>query len=405
MIDAIERLIRWVDWVAPIVLAISLFIWLMLAVVLIAGRLLYDRHLRVFRIVEARGGGADVQRILSRLPATVIAHAASDPATPARTATVLARHVVSRLGIGRLVRAASRHAGRRNDTRRVVALRLLARAGHPAHISLLDAALHSDREDVVDAVVSLLGTLEEEEAATLLIGALRERLFQMSRVATELDHFHLDIPHLIRPLLDATDPDIRYWGAALAARYLNIDDYSDSVLRLTRDVAPKVRKAAIQSLRNWPAAGVAGEAARLTADPVFYVRVHAARTLAATRNAGVSQYIVRLLGDPNWWVRLAARESLVSFGSAIVPAVFPLLKSPDANVAQGAAEVLHNVGYVDAMLRKAAGCREEVAVTCLGPLIAAGGELMLSTALARYSTAEMPALARLEPALRRAAHR
>lgn len=404
MIDAIEQVIRWVDSVAPVVLAISLLVWLVLAVVLIAGRLLYDRHYRVFKVVQGRGDSADVRRMLARLPAGVIARAASDPATPAGTATVLARHVVSRLGIERLVRTASR-PGHRDDMRRVAALRLLARAGHPAHIPLLDAALHSNREEVVDAVVSLLGTLAEEEAANLLVRALRERLFQMSRVATELDHFHLDIPHLIRPLLDATDPGIRYWGAALAARYLNIGDYSDSVLRLTRDAEPKVRKAAIQSLRNWPAAGVAAEAARLTRDPVFYVRVHAARTLAATRDASVAHYIVPLLGDANWWVRLAARESLVSLGPAIVPAVLPLLESPDAGLAEGAAEVLHNVGYVDEILRKAAGCREKVAVACLGPLVAAGGELMLSTALARYSAAEMPALVRLEPALRRAAHR
>ena len=177
------------------------------------------------------------------------------------------------------------------------------------------------------------------------------------------------------------------------------------MLRLTLDAEPKVRKAAIQSLRNWPAAGVARAAARLTRDPVFYVRVHAARTLAATRDASVPHYIVPLLGDANWWVRLAARESLVSLGPAIVPAVLPLLAAADSGVAEGAAEVLHNVGYVDEMLRKAARCREEVAVSCLGPLMAAGGEPMLATALARYSTAEMPALARLEPALRRAAHR
>jgi hypothetical protein len=39
----------------------------------------------------------------------------------------------------------------------VRALRLLALAGHPALLPLLDAALHSGRDIVVDAAVSLLG--------------------------------------------------------------------------------------------------------------------------------------------------------------------------------------------------------------------------------------------------------
>jgi HEAT repeat protein len=257
----------------------------------------------------------------------------------------------------------------------------------------------------VDAAVSLLGKLEQEAAAKLLVGALRERLFQTSRVATELDHFRLGISYLIRPLLDATEPGPRYWGAALAARYIDTDGFSEALLRLTGDVEPMVRKAAIQSLRNSAAAGLAREAARLTRDEVFYVRAHAARTLAASRDPGVLPYIVPLLADPEWWVRLAARESLASMGPMVVRAVHPLLNSPNAVVAEGAAEILYNVGYVDAMFRKAAKCREEEALALLRSLLAAGGEMLLSSALARYSGAEMPALARLEPALRRAARR
>lgn len=405
MIDAIEQFIRWVNSIAPVVLAITLFVWLVLTVGLLAGRLLSDRYQRVFRAIGRRRDGADVHRILSGLPAVVVARAALDPSTPPVTAPILARHVVSRLGAERVVRAASRHAGRRDVGRCIRALRLLALAGHPALLALLDAALHSGRDIVVDAAVSLLGKLEDEQAANLLVGALRERLFQTSRVATELDHFHIPIGHLVRPLLDETDAGLRYWGAALAARYRNVDGYSDALLRLTRDAESKVRKAAIQSLRNSSAPGVAREAARLTSDLAFYVRGHAARTLAATRDTSAARQVLPLLGDPDWWVRWAARECLASFGSAVVPMVLPLLGSPDASIAEGAAEILHNVGYVDEVFRRAAGLREEEAVILLRPLVVAGGELLISTALARYSTAEVPTLARLEPALRRAARR
>lgn len=405
MIDAIEQFIRWVNSVAPVVLAIALFFWLVLTVRLLAGRLVFDRYQRVFRAVGRQHDGADVQKILSRLPAPVVARAALDPATPATTAPILARHVVLRLSAERVVRAASRDAGRRDAGGRVRALRLLALAGHPALLSLLDAALHSGRDIVVDTAVSLLGKLEDEEAANLLMGALRERLFQTSRVATELDHFHIPVGHLIRPLLDETDADLRYWGAALAARYLSVDGYSEALLRLTRDAEPKVRKAAILSLRNFSSPEVKREAARLTGDPVFYVRAHAARTLVATRDTSAAQHVLPLLRDPDWWVRLAAQECLASYGSAVVPAVLPLLDSTDPAMAEGAVAILHNVGYVDGMVRKAAGRREEEAVALLRPLVAAGGELLISTVLARYSAAETPALARLESALRRAAHR
>lgn len=405
MIDAIEQFIRWVNSVAPVVLAITLFVWLVLTAVLLAGRLRYDRYQRVFRAVARRRDGADVQRILAGLPARVVAHAALDPATPAATAPILARHVVSRLGAERVVRAASRHTGRGDVGRRVRALRLLALAGHPALLSLLDAALHSGRDIVVDAAVSLLGKLEDERAANLLVGALRERLFQTSRVATELDHFHVPIAHLIRPLLDATDAGLRYWGAALAARYVADDGFAASLARLTRDAEPRVRKAAIQSLRTSSDPRMALEAARLTGDAVFYVRAHAARTLVVSRHPQAASYILPLLRDPDWWVRLAAQECLVSYGSAIVPEVLPLVESTDPALADCAAAILHNVGYVDEIVRSAAGRREEEAVTLLRPLVAAGGEMLISTLLARYPAAEMPALARLESALRGAARR
>ncbi len=403
MISTIERFIGWVDAVSPIVLAVALLIWLALSGALIVGRVLHDRYQRVFRVVEGRRGGSDVQRILSALPARVVARAAADPATAPTTATVLARHFIARSGTRRLVRIAQHSHSQRGDMRRVAALRLLARAGYPALMPLLQQALHSQREDVVDAVVSLLGTLADPDAAALLTGALRERLYQPSRVATELDHFHVPVPDLVLPLLAAADAGLRYWGAALAARYLDVGDTAAQVLHLTADAEPRVRKAAIQSLRYFPDAGVAPAAVRLTGDPVFYVRVHAARTLAACRDVALAGHIVRLLGDADWWVRLAARESLASFGLPIVPAVLPLLDSTDPFVAEGVAEVLHNVGYVDEMLNKALACRVDVAVACFRPLLAAGGEILVSNALARHASARSPALLRLEPALRAAA--
>src|SRR6187455_2533054 len=112
MIDAIEQFIWWVNSVAPVVLAVTLVVWLALTAGLLGGRLLSDHYQRVFRAVGGRGDGADVQRILAGLPARVVAQAALDPATPATTAPILARHVVSRLGAERVVRAASGHTGR-----------------------------------------------------------------------------------------------------------------------------------------------------------------------------------------------------------------------------------------------------------------------------------------------------
>ena len=61
MIDAIEQFIRWVNSVAPVALAITLFVWLVLTVVLLVGRQLSDRYQRILRSVgrgrEGRVGG------------------------------------------------------------------------------------------------------------------------------------------------------------------------------------------------------------------------------------------------------------------------------------------------------------------------------------------------------------
>ena len=368
--------------------------WAFLTIWLLAGRALHDRHHRGVRVTRHRlvprgkeqapeQHAERARALLARLPARSLERLAADAGMPQWLAEPFAVHTVARQGAARFLRAASSHRGERGRWKRIAALRILCAASHPEAPAQLERALLAGDPDVAGAAVSLLGTQSSRPAAELLVRALRERLHPPSRVAARLDRFPIDVPDLITPLGRDADPVIRFWGATLLARYGAWPEVGPALAGLAIDGDPSVRKAAVESLGVVGGPDAAAIALRLLEDPVWYVRAHAARALGDLERHELAPRVLPLLADEQWWVRAAAKDALQAMGPAAADAVAGFLEHPDRFARNGAAEVLQNLGVLDAIAGRAALGEASAAERALLDKAAAAGGIVPATGIVR----------------------
>jgi HEAT repeat protein len=374
---------------------LSYLIWLGLAAYVLITRAIHDamhRNLRATRVLlrqkidEAATPSEltrELERLLERVPLRQLERAAADSSTPDWLGHPVATYVAKRLS-RRLIRRASRHRTERGRWRRIAALQILARAYRTAAMPLLERAVEDDDAEVAAAAVRILGALETQDAADILVDALRRQTAAGGQIAPRLDEFAVEVPNAIRPLLLERDPKLRFWGATLVGRYSELAGLGDELAALTNDPDSEVRAAAVRTLARvgGPLAERAAVAALSDDEP--FVRVHAARalgTLGATRTAAL---VATLLADRDWWVRSAAKQTLESFGRAAEEVLFMYLEHADEFARNGAAEVLQNIGVVDtlvdgAVLEPDAGPKTEL----LGKVVRAGGDGLAAAAAER----------------------
>jgi HEAT repeat protein len=115
-------------------------------------------------------------------------------------------------------------------------------------------------------------------------------------------------------------------------------------------------------------------------DPAWFVRVHAARSAAHLAGAAAAPAVTHLLSDSRWWVRTAAKDALRAIGRDALPALIPILGSPDRFARNGAAEVLQDIGVVDQL------AVQEPQSPLLARIYAAGGERLREAAELRAAT-------------------
>jgi HEAT repeat protein len=182
--------------------------------------------------------------------------------------------------------------------------------------------------------------------------------------------------HLLHLLRDA-DPAVRFWAATLLAPYVGFGD--TALVALTRDEDANVRAAAVEALATRSGGEVREAVLALLDDPAWFVRVHAARAAGHVAGAAAAPDIARLLADERWWVRTAAKDALEGIGPDAVPALVPVLSSPDRFARNGAAEVLQDIGLVDHL------ALESPQSPLLARIYAAGGQKFREAAEARIA--------------------
>jgi HEAT repeat protein len=380
--------------------------WVCLSAFVILSRALYDRRhgavrdtqrrLRASIVVSSEGHMLVPDSLLAQLPESVVEEIAADSLTPKWQAETLASYVLRQRGKQELIQRASTHHGPGGKRSRIAALRILALAGEPGVIPLLDQAVHDKDPDIVGAAVAVLGGINEESAAHILIDVLRSRPYSPSRVATQLDRFSEPISHLLLPLLRHPIPVVRFWGATLMSRYASPEINAELAL-LGHDPDPGVRKAAVETLGKIGGPHSTETAVALIEDPVWFVRAHAARALGDLQRVDLCDLVTPLLADLEWWVRTAAKDSLEAMGPDVAGPLIEVLSSPDPFARNGAAEVLQNLGILDALITESIQTDYEHSerVELIGKILAAGGPDLIRIAVARADPAIAAAALRL----------
>ena len=351
-------------------LVITAILWIALSAYVVINRMLYDRRQR--RLMDDARDLADpavaslptierspaMRRTLSNLSRQNVYRLVSRTDVPAALNEFSAAYATEYVGADQISRDASSDS-RRGKWRRISALFALADVKAPDAHEQLENALADPDVDVSNAAAVVLRRVGDRRAASILIAALRRGTPAPSRVATHLDQFPLPIHDLIRPLLVDPQPHARQWAASLLMRYPDVPELAAEVAEVADDESPAVRKAALSTLGAMASAVAVPTAERRLADPVSYVRSTAIRVLARhgaletddARRQAIASWIAPSLADSAWEVRSAAKESLVELGSTTWRKVATQLESPDEFARNGAAEVLQNLGMVDATVK------------------------------------------------------
>jgi len=327
--------------VALVVLAFALPAWILLSLVIVLGRLRYERkrHAPVSRVLSPRAAERLVRRV-RRSPRTEW-----------------------------------------GKWRRIAALAQLEQAHHPAVSRLIRPVLADSDPRIVTAAVRTLGDIGDAWAIDLLISALRGGTGSRSRVAAELERLAPAPASKLLPLVRDPNPVVRFWGATLLKPYPELGE--SSLIALTWDADANVRAAAVETLGTRSGGDVGAAILASLGDAEWFVRVHAARAAGHVLGASAAPTITRLLADERWWVRTAAKDALRGLGTEAVPSLLSVLTHDDLFARNGAAEVLQDVGFVDFL------ALDNPSSPLLERIYAAGGEKLREAAEARVEGAEI----------------
>ena len=380
--------------ILALILGALVLTWVGIFAFVVATRALYDVQKRLVnaarrvarrRIARAARAGTEVEvdRILRRLRVETLLRAAADTSTSLPVARVFSRHLLRRAE-PRIRALLEPRSHKRARWQRVAALRVAALGGLPDAATLLRDAIRSSDEEVVSAGVRILGELATTEAQGVLIDTLRGGAFARSRVAAQLEGRAALSVEMLRPLLEDSEPIVRYWGAKLLAHSFDDPAAGDALVTAATDDSANVRAAAAESLGHDRSERATQILITLLVDPSPPVRLHAARSVGRRGTTAAAGFLAPLLHDGDWWVRTAAKRALETLGAAAVPAVTPLLQTDDEFARNGAAEILQNVGVVRALVDRVAGSTNgdgARAAAELTPILAAGGARFASLAL------------------------
>jgi HEAT repeat protein len=356
-----------------------------------------SRTIAELRRIEASGAMPELQvRELAQLAARVervtILRLATALPDRSPASEIFARSATTHHTLDWFVQQASASRSPRANWRRISALRLLAQQGYSGIVPLLGQAVADPDSEIVGAALAILGRTPDMKAAEILVNALKAGQYAPSRVATYLDQFPLPLTALLRPLLQHSEPNVRYWAVTLLAKYHDTPGLDVELRALTADAMPLVRRAAIASLARVSIAAAVDAARRMLNDPVWYVRAHAARALAEAQDPDLADAVAPLLADREWWVRTAAKDALQRMGPEVWSALVPYLDHGDPFARNGAAEVLQNIGILDSLivLEAATAKPSPTKIEMLKKIASAGGTRMTEALLDRVDQHTRP---------------
>lgn len=344
---------------------VTALLWVAASGLVVFSRLLHDlrrRRLTEIALALTDPGVASlspldrspaIRRVLDLRSRRVVYHMVTRTDLPSWVTEACAEYSLEYLGMPRMLRDAY-NTRRWRKWRRISALFALGHIRAPGTHAALAVAIRDPDAEVSAAAATILHRLGDRAAAEILVSQLRVATRSLSRVATYLDSFPIPVDDLLQPLLTDSRPAARYWAASLLCNPPHPPSLATQVEALTDDPDAGVRQAALATLGAIGGAAAMPAARRRLTDADAHVRSTALRLIGTqggkepehVRHTFAS-WITASMGDGDWDVRRTAKEALVKLGPIVQRQVAAQLRSSDAFVRDGAAEVMQNMGIAD----------------------------------------------------------
>jgi hypothetical protein len=277
---------------------------------------------------------------------------------------------------------------------RIEALQIIVSGRHPEMYRVLADALRSPEPELATGALRLLRALNDEQSASILVGALAANAHAPSRLAAALNRMTVSYSPLLGPLLQHDNPTVRFWAVLLAGR-TGASQWTWMIRMMLTAREPMVRRAAVEAIGRLGSSDDRRLVLARFFDPSPMVRVHAARASVAFADEGVADAVAKLLGDREWVVRAAARDALRAMGSVAKSSVLRTLWQGDPFAANNAAEVLFLTGEAVTLIREVIARPHRPEQTRLVQhLIAASGPQILRALSDELEPGEQAALER-----------
>ena len=343
------------DWVVLLPLC-ALLLWLTLFLFTLVDHLIYRGTYGEFllgleaiqrRLGSGDAGSAAIRDHLQRARLGDLAVFVSAASSSRPFGRMAAERLIGRIGESELMRRAADFRPRRRG-QQIVALYVLARLGSNEALPLFEQAMRSSNAVLAYAVLDMLDIHDSEPAAELLLRGIETEALPASRIATQLEHFSVDLRQLYFRTLAQDTPKTRYWIAYLLGKCSYSLESEQRLGELLEDRDPGVRKVALASLADIGSPQLRRRAMDMLDDPVFYVRTQACRLLGQFSDRDSIDSLVGRLSDPHDAVQLAARKSLIEVGLSALPALEPLLGHESAPGIVGLSEVIRSIRSANA---------------------------------------------------------
>jgi len=338
------------DWVILLPLC-ALLLWLTLFLFTLIDHLIYrgtyGEFLLGLEAIQRRLGSGDAGRTavrahLQRARIGDLAVFVSAARSPRPSGRIAAERLLERIGESELMRRAADFRPRRRG-QQIVALYVLARLGRNEALPLVEQAMRSSDTVLAYAALDMLDIFDSEPAAEVLLRGIETEALPASRIATQLEHFSVDLRQLYYKVLAQDTPKTRYWIAYLLGKCKYSVESEQRLGELLADQDPSVRKVALASLADIGSPQLRTRAMDMLDDPVFYVRTQACRLLGHFSDRDSIDALAARLSDPHDAVQLAAKKSLIEVGLPALSALEPLLGHESAASIDALSEVVRSI--------------------------------------------------------------
>lgn len=196
--------------------------------------------------------------------------------------------------------------------RRIEAIISVGHLRSPKALTLLSETLFNKDEDVKYFSLLALSYIKTDDAAAVILEALRQKVFSGELIASLLINFPSTIIVRFVEALGSSDTGLRLWAVKLLTKFKAEQDYL-KVLALIDDPLLDVRSAVCEYMGELKIKAAEEKIRSRLADNAWQVRIQAVLALEKINGPDCLKDIENLLKDDNWYVRDSVQRIMTKY--------------------------------------------------------------------------------------------